>query len=65
MREVMNICSRLLMDNNTPHLKLEELYPRKALPAHAAGLLAAPKTRVQFQVSLPKYGGGVMTFLTS
>ena len=64
IREVMNICSRLLMDNNTPHLKLEELYPRKSLPAHAAGLLAAPKTRIQFQVSVPKYGGGVMTFMT-
>jgi hypothetical protein len=64
IREVMNICSRLLMDSNSPHLKLEELYPRKALPASAAGLLAAPKAQIQFKVSLPKYGGGVMTFQT-
>lgn len=64
IREIMNICSRLLMETNTPHLKLEEVYPRTALPAHAAGLLAAPKSRIQFLVSVPKYGGGVMTFMT-
>lgn len=64
IREVMNICSRLLMDSSTPHLKLQEVYPRESLPPHAAGALSAPKTRVQFQVTVPKYGGGVMTFVT-
>jgi hypothetical protein len=52
------------MDNTSPHLKLDQLYPSKSLPAPAAALLAAPVARREFQVQLPKYGGGVLTFLT-
>jgi len=64
MREIMNISTRLVMDNTSPHLKLEQLYPIKSLPAPAAALLAAPAGRREFQVQLPKYGGGVLAFLT-
>ena len=64
MREIMNISTRLVMDNTSPHLKLDQLYPSKSLPAPAAALLAAPAGRREFQVQLPKYGGGVLTFLT-
>jgi hypothetical protein len=64
MREIMNICTRLVMDNTSPHLKLEQLYPGKSLPATAAALLAKPVSRREFQIQLPKYGGGVLSFLT-
>ncbi len=65
MREIMNICSRLVMDATSPHLKLDQIYPAKSLPAPAAALLGAPSGRRQFQIQLPKYGGGVLTFLTA
>jgi hypothetical protein len=63
MREIMNICTRLVMDASSPHLKLDQIYQSKSLPAAAATLLGAPKSRREFQVQLPKYGGGVLTFL--
>jgi hypothetical protein len=64
MREIMNICSRLVMDTTSPHLKLDQVYPSKSLPAPATALLGAPNGRREFQVQLPKYGGGVLTFLS-
>jgi hypothetical protein len=64
MREIMNICSRLVMDATSPHLKLDQIYPAKSLPAPATALLDAPNGRKEFQVQLPKYGGGVLTFLS-
>jgi hypothetical protein len=64
MREIMNICSRLVMDTTSPHLKLDQVYPGKSLPAPATALLGAPNGRKEFQVQLPKYGGGVLTFLS-
>ena len=63
MREIMNICTRLVMDASSPHLKLDQIYQTKSLPAPATALLGAPKSRREFQVQLPKYGGGVLTFL--
>jgi len=65
LREIMNICTRLVMDATSPHLKLDQIYPSKSLPAPATALLGAPKTRREFQVQLPKYGGGVLTFLSN
>ena len=65
IREIMNICTRLVMDATSPHLKLEQVYPIKSLPAPASALLGAVKSRREFQVQLPKYGGGVLTFLTA
>ena len=65
VREIMNICTRLVMDATSPHLKLDQLYPTKALPAAALALLGAPQGRREFQVQLPKYGGGVLTVLSA
>jgi hypothetical protein len=62
LREIMNICSRLVMDAASPHLKLDQVYPAKSLPAPAAALLGAPSGRREYQVQLPKYGGGVLAF---
>jgi hypothetical protein len=65
MREIMNICTRLVMDATSPHLKLEQIYSVKSLAAPVAALLTAPKERREFQIQLPKYGGGVMTLLSA
>jgi hypothetical protein len=65
VREIMNICTRLVMDASSLHLKLDQIYPAKSLPAPAAALLGAPRGRREFQIQLPKYGGGVLTFLTA
>ena len=65
VREIMNICSRLVMDATSPHLRLDQVYPAKSLPAPATALLGAPNGRREFQVQLPKYGGGVLTFLSA
>ncbi|MGO9947874.1 MAG: hypothetical protein ACLPWG_13600 [Steroidobacteraceae bacterium] len=65
VREIMNICTRLVMDATSPHLKLDQLYPSKSLPAAALALLGAPQGRREFQVQLPKYGGGVLTVLSA
>jgi hypothetical protein len=62
MREIMNICSRLVMDAASPHLKLDQIHPAKSLPAPAAALLGAPSGRREYQVQMPKYGGGVLAF---
>ena len=65
LREIMNICTRLVLDGTTPHLKLDQIYPTKSLPSAAGALLAAPKGRREFQVQVPKYGGGGLTILSS
>jgi len=65
VREIMNICTRLVMDNTSPHLRLEQIYPVKSLPAPAAALLTAAARRREFQLQLPKYGGGVLTLLAA
>src|SRR5450631_3882461 len=36
VREIMNICTRLMMDVSSLHLRLEQVYPAKSLPAAAA-----------------------------
>jgi hypothetical protein len=63
IREIMNICTRLMMDGTSPHLRLEEVYSVKSLPAAAAALLAQPRGRSVFQIQLPKYGGGSLALL--
>jgi hypothetical protein len=65
IREIMNICTRLMMDASSPHLKLEQVYPANSVPAPAAALLAAPKGRCEFQLQLPKYGGGVLSLMSA
>jgi hypothetical protein len=64
LREVMNICTRLVLNETTPHLKLDQIYPTPSLPGAAHALLAAPQARREFQIQVPKYGGGVLTILT-
>jgi hypothetical protein len=65
LREIMNICTRLVMDPTSPHLKLEQIYPIGTLPAAATALLGGATARRDFQMQVPKYGGGALAFLTA
>ena len=58
LREVMNICTRLLIRDHSPHVRLDGLMPAAVLPAPAAPILSAPRARVDFEIGLGKYGGG-------
>ena len=64
LREVMNICTRLVLDSNSPHLKLDQLCPVKTLPAAAAAILGNAPGRRDFNLQLPRYGGGVLSLLS-
>jgi len=61
--EVMNILTRMVMSDDTPHLKLTEVVEATGNDSIAG--LAESATRVDFSVSIPKYGDGVMSFLVT
>jgi hypothetical protein len=64
LREIMNISTRLVMNESSPHLRLEQIHSVKSLPASATALLGAPNGRSEFQIQMPKYGGGVLTLIS-
>ena len=64
LHEVMNICTRLMLRDESPHLKLRELCETTALPPHAAAIAGAPKGRIDFEISIAKYGAGVLSVMT-
>ena len=63
LHEVMNICTRLMLHDDSPHLKLRELCAMNALPPPAAAILGAPTSRIDFEIGLGKYGSGVLSLL--
>jgi len=63
LHEVMNICTRLMLRDDSPHLKLRELGPLTTLPAPAAAIAATPRGRVDFEVSIAKFGPGVLSVM--
>jgi len=65
LREIMNICTRLLMDDASAHLRLDSVYPAKALPPGATQLLAGVKGRVDFELNVPKYGPGTLAVVST
>jgi len=65
LHEVLNICSRLLMNEGCAHLKLKGIYPSDALPRAAASLLAAQKARIDFELDFPKYGPGTLAVVST
>ncbi|MDO6460911.1 hypothetical protein Q4485_09400 [Granulosicoccaceae sp. 1_MG-2023] len=60
--EVMNICSRLFMNSNTPHLRLGKTYRYSELPPEMAELLPAAANQAGFEVEVDGYGKGVLSF---
>jgi hypothetical protein len=63
LHEVMNICTRLLLRDDSRHLKLRELCAANALPPPAAAIMSAPKGRIDFEIGLGKYGSGVLSIM--
>jgi hypothetical protein len=63
LREVMNICTRLVLKDGSPHLRLQEVFPAKQVPAPAAAITGS-KTRVDFEVGLGKYGSGALAVIS-
>jgi hypothetical protein len=61
--EVMNICTRLMIQDNTPHLRLQQVCKANALPAPAAAIIGAARGRVDFEIGLGKYGAGVLAVM--
>jgi hypothetical protein len=64
LREVMNICSRLMMRDGSGHLRLDQVFQSKSLPAAAAAMASAATGRADFEVTLGKYGAGALSLLT-
>ena len=65
LREIMNICTRLVMSENSPHLRLDDVYPVPALPPAALALVGQARGRSDFHIAVPKYGGGVLALMSS
>ena len=63
--EVMNICTRLLIDDNTVHLRLTEVVPSQEASDVLETVTSSDATRVDFQVDIPKYGAGTLSFVVT
>lgn len=62
--EVMNICSRLLMSEHSPHLRLDKtLAPAESQPAISG--LPGESRKVTFEVAIPRYGKGNVAFVVA
>ena len=62
--EVMNICSRLLVSDNSPHLRLGETLLPDAAKAPIDQITSGARA-VCFEVSIPSYGKGNIAFLVT
>ena len=65
LREILNVCARLLMVDGCPHLRLDDLYCSDALPEPAATLLKRFKWRIDFEFNFPKYGPGTLAVVST
>lgn len=64
--EVMNICSRMFMNDTSPHLKLDKVYKSfDEAPDDVSNLFQGVDERSDFDVGIPNYGNGVITFICS
>jgi hypothetical protein len=62
LHEVMNICTRLILKDGSPHLRLQQVFAAKQVPAPAAAITGS-KTRVDFEVGVGKYGNGAFAVI--
>ncbi len=63
VHEILNICSRLLMKKNSPHLRLHTLYRQSGdVPDAVRELIQKAREGVDLNVSFPNYGEGGMSF---
>ncbi|WP_456413732.1 hypothetical protein [Thiolapillus sp.] len=65
VHEIMNICSRLLMNSDSPHLRLQTLYASPdEIPENVQELMQKPAASADFSVTIADYGDGGMSFLS-
>ncbi len=60
LHEVMNICTRLIQRDESPHLRLRDVCLIGAMPAASAALLGATQRRIDFEVGIARYGTGAL-----
>lgn len=60
--EVMNICTRLLMDEKTPHLKLDRLLAPGEGTEEDLARVGASGNAAHMKVDVPRYGMGHVSF---
>ena len=66
LNEIMNICSRLFMSSTTPHLRLEKTYNSPdEVPDTARSVLGESISRADYDVVIPGYGDGKISFLAT
>jgi hypothetical protein len=63
VHEIMNICSRLLMNSESPHLRLDGFYQEPGkLPEPVQELMQKAPETADFSVTFPDYGDGRVSF---
>lgn len=62
--EVMNICTRLVINDETPHLKLTTV-SRSQEVEEAVNALVSTGNRGDYEIEIPKYGKGTLSFLVA
>jgi len=66
VHELINICSRMFMGDNTPHLKLEKMYTDESqLPEDARAMIDTAPESNGFGIDFPRYGSGMLSFVTT
>ncbi len=66
VHEIINICSRLFMGDDTPHLKLDKMYTDPAeLPEEAKAMIESAPGSTGFGIEFPRYGEGNISFVTT
>lgn len=63
--EVMNIISRYLMSENTPHLKLSKSYDEADMPDALKTMVENKAAQVDYSISIPNYGSGNISIYIS
>jgi len=64
LQEIMNICSRLLMSEASPHLRLDSLQSSKALAPEVTTVFRSARGRIDFELTVPKYGTGTLAVMS-
>ncbi|HAD09575.1 MAG TPA: hypothetical protein DCF62_08855 [Porticoccaceae bacterium] len=63
--EVMNIMSRLFMSQGTGHLRFGKLESYSTLPTEIECLLNTADKKSVYQISVKKYGEGILKYFTN
>lgn len=60
--EVMNICSKLMISETSPHLRLVDVFAPGDSSTQAVAAMNGESTTVCFDVDIPRYGKGRLSF---